>query len=70
MDLIEAADGAIGSSTDRLFLLCYEYDPETGKYTVTVLAALRIAGVATVLGLGGFTALALLRECRGARGGG
>ncbi len=58
--LIEAADGTIGSFTDQLFLFRYDYDPETGKHIVTVLAALRIAGVATVLGLGGFVGLALI----------
>lgn len=38
--LIDSADGRIGSVTDRLFLLCYDYDPETGKYAVTILSAL------------------------------
>jgi protein SCO1/2 len=65
--LIEAADGEIGSLADRLFLLCYGYDPETGKYTVTILSALRVAGVATVVALGGFVGLAFIRERRRAR---
>lgn len=60
--LIEAAGGEIGSLADRLFLQCYDYDPETGKYTVTVLSALQVAGLATVVGLGGFIGLALIRE--------
>jgi protein SCO1/2 len=56
------AGGEIGSLADRLFLQCYDYDPETGKYTVTVLSALQVAGLATVVGLGGFIGLALIRK--------
>ena len=37
-------------------------DRQTGKHTVTVLSALRVAGLATVVGLRGFIGLALIRE--------
>ena len=65
--LIEAADGKIGSLADRVFLLCYDYDPETGKYTVTVLSAVRVVAVVTTLILGVSIGLALLREHRRTR---
>jgi protein SCO1/2 len=63
--LIEASGGRIGSPVDQLLLLCYEYDPRAGKYTVTVLNILRISGIATVAALGAGLALMFRRERRG-----
>jgi len=37
----------------RIRLLCYAYDPATGAYALRIGLMLRIAAVATVLGLGG-----------------
>ena len=50
--LIESADGKIGNPAEQLMLYCYHYDPSTGKYGLSILRVLRIAGVATLLGLG------------------
>ena len=52
--LIEAGQRRIGSLVDQLTLLCYHYDPSTGKYTPIVLEAVRLAGLATVVGVGLF----------------
>jgi protein SCO1/2 len=52
--LVEASKNQIGNATDQLLLLCYEYDPQTGKYTAVAMNVVRLGGVATVLGLGGF----------------
>jgi len=41
--LAQASDGRVGSIVDRLVLLCYHFDPATGKYTVKILAILRAA---------------------------
>jgi protein SCO1/2 len=60
--LVEAAAGKIASPVDRLLLFCYQYDPATGKYTITVMRTLRMAGLATLLGLGGFLAVMFRRE--------
>lgn len=62
--LIEAAGGKIGSPVDQLLLLCYHYDPVTGKYGVLITRSLRLAGAATVLGIGGFIVLSLRRDRR------
>jgi protein SCO1/2 len=61
--LVEAAAGKIGSPVDRLLLFCYQYDPATGKYTMAVMRTLRFAGLATLLGLGGFLVVMFCREC-------
>jgi protein SCO1/2 len=34
--LIEASNSRIGSLTDQLFLLCFHYNPETGKYGLLI----------------------------------
>jgi protein SCO1/2 len=48
--LVEAADGRIGTPVDNaLLLFCFQYNPVTGKYQLTVLSLLRLAGVLTVL---------------------
>jgi protein SCO1/2 len=62
--LIEAANGKIGSPVDQLLLLCYHYDPATGQYGVVITRTLRLAGAATVLGIGGFIVLSLRRDRR------
>jgi protein SCO1/2 len=50
--LIESADGKIGSSAEQLMLYCFHYDPSTGKYGLSILRVLRLAGIVTLLGLG------------------
>lgn len=49
--LTEAGNGRIGSLVDRALLVCYHYDPLTGRYTPLVMGALQATGAATVLGL-------------------
>ena len=60
--LIEAADYGIGSLADAVMLYCFHYDPTTGKYGFVVLNALRLGGALTVLLLGGFILISLLRD--------
>ena len=50
--LVEAGQRRIGSLIDRIALLCYHYDASTGRYTPVVLGAVRLAALATLLGLG------------------
>ena len=60
--LVEASAERIGTATDRVLLLCYHYDPATGKYGLAVLRVLRWAGVATVIGFGAGIGLLLYRD--------
>lgn len=50
--LVEASAGRVGSLADRLLLLCSHYDPEIGRYSVPVMAAVRTVCLAIALGLG------------------
>jgi protein SCO1/2 len=60
--LVEAADGEIGTPVDQLLLLCYTYNPLTGKYGLFIRNSLRIGAIATVLALGTFIIVMLRRE--------
>ena len=60
--LVEASDGRVGNVADQLLLYCFHYDPETGRYGLVIMRAIRIAGAATVLALGGFIFVMARRE--------
>jgi protein SCO1/2 len=67
LGLIEAANEQIGNPVDQLMLLCFSYDPASGKYTLAVLKTLRLAGGLTVLAIGLYVFLTLRRERRNRR---
>jgi len=50
-----------------VLLLCYRYDPMTGKYGFAIMRSLQAGGIATVLALGGYIWIKLRRERREAR---
>src|SRR5262245_52952619 len=62
LGLIEAAANKIGSPIDQLLLFCYHYNPTTGKYGLLITNLIKLAGVLTVLLLGGFIFAMLRRE--------
>lgn len=50
--VMEAAEGKIGNPAEKLMLYCYHYDPSTGKYGLSILKVIRLAGIVTLVGLG------------------
>jgi len=64
MALVEASNRRIGSLTDQLFLLCFHYDPLTGKYGLAIMRVIRIACFATVAALAFFMAAMFRRDRR------
>jgi protein SCO1/2 len=54
LSLVEASQGRLGGIVDQFSLLCFVYDHEQGVYTATAVTVMRIAGLLTVLILGGF----------------
>jgi len=60
--LTEASEGRVGTVVDALLLYCYHYDPMTGRYGLVVMRMLRVAGMVTVVALGGFILLMLRLE--------
>ena len=64
LGLIESSENKIGSPVEQLLLYCYLYDPATGRYGVAIMKVMRIAGVATLLGL---AAMILLLKSRNSK---
>jgi protein SCO1/2 len=62
--LVEAGEGKIGSAVDQVLLLCFRYDPSTGRYSNLVLGSIRVGGVVTVAAVVGFVLLMRRRERR------
>ena len=54
LSLVEASGDRLGTPIDQVLLFCYHYDPVAGRYSVTVLKVLRLAGLLTVGALGVF----------------
>ena len=50
--LVEASENKLGSIADHVFLLCAGFDSSKGQYTPAIWAALKVASLATLFGLG------------------
>lgn len=60
--LVAAAGAKIGNAADQLLLYCYRYDPQTGRFSASILNLVRLLGALTVLGLAGFILTASLKR--------
>jgi protein SCO1/2 len=49
LGLVEASEEKIGSPVDVVLLYCSHYDPQTGKYTASILNFVRAGGVFTIM---------------------
>lgn len=50
--LVEASEGKIGTSMDRLLLYCFHFDSSKGKYAPAAFRLMQVGGVLTVAVLG------------------
>jgi protein SCO1/2 len=64
MGLVEASANKIGSAVDELLLLCFHYDPLTGRYGLAIMSVIRASSVLLVVGMTGFIWTSLRRERR------
>jgi protein SCO1/2 len=53
LSIVETSEGKAGSLLDQAFLTCFRYDPDANNYTATAKFIMMIAGVVTMLTLGG-----------------
>jgi protein SCO1/2 len=67
LGLLEASEGRSVSTTERILLFCYHYDPQGKHYALVAMNVMRLGGVVTVVVLGGFLAIFWARERRRAR---
>jgi len=63
--LVEASDHKIGTAVDQVLLACFHYDPSSGRYSMAVMTAVRVAGLAMVGLIAGAIVLMRRRERRG-----
>lgn len=49
--ILEAGEGTVGSPLRQVFLSCFRYDEDSGRYTPYIWGILRVAGGATTLGI-------------------
>jgi len=64
LSLVDASAGTIGSLSDNLLLLCYRYDPRTGRYSSLALGSVRAGAALSLVALVSFIAVMLRRERR------
>jgi protein SCO1/2 len=62
LGIVEASENKVGSLNDSVQLLCFRYDPHTGKYSFTILRVLKIFGTVVMVALGSFLVLMFRRE--------
>jgi protein SCO1/2 len=62
--LIEASHEQVGALADRLFLLCFHYNPQTGKYGLLISRLMQISGIGTALALGCYIVASVRGERR------
>jgi protein SCO1/2 len=51
LGLVDASAGKIGTPIDHLLLFCFQYNPETARYSATVLKIVRLGGILTIFGI-------------------
>ena len=64
LSLVEASEGKIGTTIDRILLTCFHYDAAAGRYNVTAMTIMRAAGALTVITLGSLIWFLIRRELR------
>jgi len=58
--------GSVAAASLPVLLLCFHYDPVTGRYTLAIMKLLRLAAAITVVTVAGTLFLAFRRDRRGA----
>jgi protein SCO1 len=64
LGVTRASTGSIAARALPVLLLCFHFDPTTGRYTLAVLKLLKLGAGLTVLVIGGTLFLAFRRERR------
>ena len=62
--ILDASGGTVGSRVQALLLLCYHWNPLTGKYGVIISRTIKVLCLGTVALLGGWMFVWLRRDAR------
>ena len=49
LGILEASEGKIGSTLDKIILYCYHYDPYKNTYTIFATNVMRLGGIFTII---------------------
>jgi protein SCO1 len=66
--LVSASQGRIGNLVDHFLLMCCDYDPATGRYSMVIQRVMQALGLATVLTLAGLILILRRSEVKRIRG--
>jgi protein SCO1/2 len=58
----DAGEGKIAPSANPILLLCFHFDPASGRYSIDVFNALKLAAALTIAGIGGTLVLFYRRD--------
>lgn len=64
LSLVEASEGKIGSTVDRILLYCFHYDAAERKYALAGWRVMQAGAVLTMVAVGGFLTLLWRRDAR------
>lgn len=62
--LVDASEGKVGTTMDRILLSCFHYEPKDGQYTPFAFGIMRLGAVLTLFFLGGALLFLWRRERR------
>ena len=62
LGLVEASEGKVGSSLDRLVLYCFHYDATEGRYAPIAARIMQVGGAASLLVLAGLLTILIRRD--------
>ncbi|MBN1407118.1 MAG: SCO family protein [Calditrichaceae bacterium] len=62
LGLLEAAEGKVGSTLDKLILYCYHYDPNAKGYVIFASNVMKLGGAVTLLLLSAFIGLLWVKD--------
>jgi protein SCO1/2 len=62
LGLVEASEGRVGTSLDRLILFCFHYDSSEGRYSPIATRIMQLAGGISVVILAGFLTILIRRD--------
>lgn len=69
LGLMDSTSEKIGNLADKMLLMCFHYDPKSGRYTPAITRVLKGGAALTLLVLVSFIVAMLRRERRGEGGG-
>ena len=62
LGLVEASEGRVGSSLDRLVLYCFHYDSSEGRYAPVANRIMQVGGAVSLVGLAAFLTVLIRRD--------